>query len=83
MLTGFDGTAWVGDKSELFISAGDALGEVSELFLIAGSALEDGILTEVELEGIITQAKTIPEAVKTIIGFFGDDIVEPTPPVVP
>jgi hypothetical protein len=73
----------LGEKSELFIHIGDSFGELSELFLIAGSALEDGVLTSVELEAIIAKAKTIPEAVEEIIGYFKDDVVEEPTPVVP
>lgn len=72
-LIGFDGTAWVGEKSELFIKIGDSFGELSELFLMAGAALEDGILSEEEIGDIIAQAKTVPEAVSKILEFFSDD----------
>lgn len=85
-LIGFDAQAWVGEKSELFIHVGDSLGEISELFLIAGSALEDGVLTAEELDKIITQAGTVPDAIAEIIGYFKDDTeipVVPTPPVTP
>ena len=72
-LTGFDPEEWVGDKSELFITVGESFGEVSSLFLIAGAALEDGRLSADELNEIIAQAATLPDALENILGFFDDD----------
>ena len=74
-LTGFDATAWVGDKSELFNKIGEAFGDISTLFLVIGTALEDGILTSVEIEAIIAKAETLPAAIEEIIGFFKDEPV--------
>jgi len=73
-LTGFDPAEWAGDKAELFLRVGDGFADVSKLFIVIGEALEDGRLTSEELEAIITQAKTLPDAIDNISGFFdGDD----------
>jgi hypothetical protein len=63
---------FVGDKSELFTKTGEAVGEISELFLVTGSALEDGIVTEEEVEQIIAQAVTVGEAIGNISSKFGE-----------
>lgn len=72
----FDPAEWVGEKSELFIKVGDGLGDLSALFIMVGTALEDGLLTVEEIEAIITQAKTLPEAIDAITEFF-DGAEEP------
>lgn len=71
-LTGFDTSAWVGEQSQLLVNVGDALGDLSALFVLAGTALEDGKITAAELDAIIAQAKTLPEAIDEISGFFGE-----------
>lgn len=76
-LVGFDAQAWTGDKSELFLHIGDLFSDIGALFTVVGTALEDGILTAAEIETIIADAKTIPDAIDQIVGFFKDE--EPTP----
>lgn len=73
MLTGFDTQEWTGDQSELFVKVGEAFGDVSQLFLVAGTALEDGFLSEEEIGSIVAKAKTLPEAIEEIIGFFSSE----------
>jgi len=77
-LVGFDAQEWVGEKSELFVAVGEAFGDVGTLFMLAGTAIEDGLLTEEELEAIIAKAATLPEAIEQITGFFDDDPTGPT-----
>lgn len=62
----------VADKAEIFNSVGDAFGDISTLFLTAGAALQDGRLTEEELNDIIAKAKTLPQAIDEILSHFGD-----------
>ncbi len=78
-LANFKPEEWVGEKSELFMSVGDALADISTLFTVAGSAIEDGRLTVEEIEEIITQAATIPVAIDKIVGFFEEDVPEIVP----
>lgn len=77
-LTGFDTAEFVGEQSELFIKVGDAFGDISALFVVIGTALEDGKLTAEEINAIILGAKSIPEAIDAIVGFFEDDETPPT-----
>ena len=76
-LVGFDAQTWTGEKSELFILIGDGLGDLASLFIMAGTALEDGLLTEVELEEIIAKAITLPAALAEITSFFESEEVQP------
>lgn len=72
-LAGFDVEAFVGDKSQMFKEASEALDEVSALFMLVGTALEDGRLSADEVEAIVLKAKTIPEAVDELLNLFGSE----------
>ena len=74
---GIDADGYIADKSTLFIQTGEAISEVAELFLVAGSALEDGVVTEAEVEVIIDQAITVGQAISEIAAkFSGEDVIE-------
>lgn len=66
----FDATDWIGDKSALFDVIGNLFEQVTELFYAVRDALIDGILTEDEISGIITEALDIPEAIAAIKARF-------------
>lgn len=71
--TGFDAVEFAGEKSVLFTEVGEGLDELSKLFLLAGTALEDGKLTAEEIEAIVAQALTLPDALDAISSVFADD----------
>lgn len=72
-LTGFDAAEFAGEKSQLFIIVSEALSDLSTLFMLVGTALEDGKLTVAEIEAIVAEAKTIPDAIDAIVAFFDDE----------
>lgn len=80
-LFGVDVDGFVGESSELFQEVGEGLDQIAGLFFLAAQALEDGILTAEELDGIIANAKELPQAIAEISDAFerltGGDEEEP------
>ena len=82
----FDPAEYVGEKSQLFNEIGDAFDSLSVLFYVAAQALEDGILTEDELNEVVAKAVSVGVAIEDIVKFFDDAedrVVPEEDPIIP
>ena len=59
MLGGPDIAAEIEDKSDVLIASGEFLQQAAELMLVAGAAMADGLLTDEEIDEIITDAESV------------------------
>jgi hypothetical protein len=73
----FDPAEYVGEKSKLFYEVSEAFDSLSVLFYVAAQSLEDGILSEDELNDIITKAVSVGVAIEDIVKFFNEADDEP------
>jgi len=73
-LGGPDIAAEVADKAEVLTESAELFEQVAALLHLAATAMEDGVLTDAEVDELITEAEDIPSALYAIQGaWFTED----------
>jgi len=73
-LGGPDISGEIEDKAEVLSEAGDLFQDIAALMYLASEAMADGILTDEEIDEIITDAESVPAALYAIQGaWYGEE----------
>ena len=75
-LGGPDIQDFIAGKAEAFEKAAELLGETSELMAAVAAALSDGIITNDEINMVISEAADISEALRELTGVINDRLIQ-------